>query len=683
MAAAVTGAPVVQPDTYFTKYSASVDALSGDYAQLHTRHAVSQATTPADLLDRLAVASELIPKVFLVEVMLPDGNLAVTTVFRVTKFVPHPIQASFWDDKIFGFMGDVEVNNFINIVELTEELLEVTAEGTVHTVGTVDAAIQAQPGQTALDFLATGAANTEKVQSRYMVQVPHAYIPLVLNQLLSPIEAWATLGGAIMADGNEIACSHVVNWLRLAMTYRANAVDPTAPDMPATYMGELTTAFPPLAVDGALNSFRWGLLRSDLPVLDRAGYAVSEPLLHVIREMRDERKEERERAEERRSLDTAVKLPSSVFPATTGKWLRLTSLDREVDLPDIYHLWANSGKHERRLLLSDKVAERAAQEGAATTFEPIVSKELYEKVSQGNVAPGKHQIEDLSLGLQPFALGNFVGDILGDTIQARAAAWDLMMAGSTAPTLGEQYTFSTKEIRLPTDVYTAGLMLKTTSVIFDVVLGVGNAHASRFRYFCVREWPELEATLHVASMENPELLPAVLPRIVRWVQVRHVRYFKDRMDHPHPPNLPDYRNLVDMVLDRGWHNLPTIPDRYKVPIRPHKIPTDSQDRTDKGKTDKPVDRDGKDKASMVQNPKASTAWVKAFVDSGKKLPDIQQHAPLTKQKGRDGDLLPVCLSWHLKGTCFSNCKRAGSHRALSTEEQSGMVTLVEQQLQVE
>jgi hypothetical protein len=289
-------------------------------------------------------------------------------------------------------------------------------------------------------------------------------------------------------------------------------------------------------------------------------------------------------------------------------------------------------------------------------------------------------MEDLSLGLHPFALGNFAGDNLGDTIQARAEAFNLMLAGSTAPTLGKQYTFSTKEIHLPTEVYMAGLMHKTTSVIYDVVLGTGNPHASRYRYFCMNEWPELEATLHITGMENPTLLPSVLPRILRWVQVRHARYFKQRIDSPHPPNLPDYCLLVDAVLDRSWHILPSIPERYKLATRgiqpqpghadPIKAPVGDPIEK-KGK-----DKEGKDKAVLIQNSQASPVWVAALQESGKKLPDIQDHAPLTKHKLRDGKFVPVCLSWHLKGSCYTNCKRAISHRALTTEEQVAMTAMV-------
>jgi hypothetical protein len=145
---------------------------------------------------------------------------------------------------------------------------------------------------------------------------------------------------------------------------------------------------------------------------------MTEPILHVIREMRDERKEQLEREDKRRALANADKLPSEAFPSTAKKWMRLAAVTRERDLPEIYHLWSKCLKHERRMVFADQVSERATHEGATTRFEPIVSKELFEKVFHGNVGPAPHQIEDLSLGLQPFALGNFVGDSLGDTIQA-------------------------------------------------------------------------------------------------------------------------------------------------------------------------------------------------------------------------------------------------------------------------
>lgn len=548
MAAAAKGAPVVAPDTYFTKYSASDDTLDGEYMPLYASHAVTSTSSPESLLNRLADSSELIPKVFLVQVMDPERKPVILTVFRITKYVPHPIRASFWDDKVFAFTGDVEVNNFINIMEVEAEAFERTERGNVHTLATINAAIAAQPGAEMLDAIPDGAAGSESIRSRYMVQVPHAYIPLVFNKVLSPVKAWETLGVAILNDSNEIACDHVLDWLRLSMTKHPGATTGADSEPPATYFGDVTTAFPTLAVDSSLNGFRWNMLRTDLPVLDRSGCATAEPMLHVLREMRDERKEQMQREEERRVLSKADKLPSEAFPTTAKKWMRLATVDRERDLPDIFHLSSICLKHERRQVFADQVAERATQDGAATRFEPVISKELFEKVFHGNVGPASHQIEDLSLGLQPFALGNYIGAPLGDAIQSRAEQYDLMVAGSTAPTLGEQYTFSTKEIQLPSDVYTAGLMLKTTSVVLDVVQGVANQNASRFRYFCRSEWPEMEATLHMAGTETPGLLAAVLPRIMRWVQIRLVRYFHQRMVSVHPPNPRPTGNLWTLCL---------------------------------------------------------------------------------------------------------------------------------------
>ena len=51
-----------------------------------------------------------------------------------------------------------------------------------------------------------------------MVQVPHCYVPIVLDRALSPRQAWAELAGAIIADGNVVPCAHLLTWLRHTLT---------------------------------------------------------------------------------------------------------------------------------------------------------------------------------------------------------------------------------------------------------------------------------------------------------------------------------------------------------------------------------------------------------------------------------------------------------------------------------
>jgi hypothetical protein len=54
--------------------------------------------------------------------------------------------------------------------------------------------------------------------------------------------------------------------------------------------------------------------------------------------------------------------------------------------------------------------------------------------------------------------------------------------------------------------------------------------------------------------------------------------------------------LVDAVLDRSWHNLPAIPERYKVAARGTKQPTPPGQPEPIKETDgEPGDKKGKDK----------------------------------------------------------------------------------------
>jgi hypothetical protein len=68
--------------------------------------------------------------------------------------------------------------------------------------------------------------------------------------------------------------------------------------------------------------------------------------------------------------------------------------------------------------------------------------------------------------------------------------------------------------------------------------------------------------------------------------------------------------------------------------------------------------------------------------STKRLKNIEEHAPKSKDVDpKTTQTITCCLSWHLLGQCFTNCRRAQTHRKLESEEYAGMCQLVETHLQ--
>ena len=79
----------------------------------------------------------------------------------------------------------------------------------------------------------------------------------------------------------------------------------------------------------------------------------------------------------------------------------------------------------------------------------------------------------------------------------------------------------------------------------------------------------------------------------------------------------------------------------------------------------------------MTNPEPNKAWLAAFEQCTKRLADIRDQAPSTKVRGRS---VPVCLSYHLRGTCFENCQRASTHKKLPKADETAMQSFVEEHL---
>jgi hypothetical protein len=72
--------------------------------------------------------------------------------------------------------------------------------------------------------------------------------------------------------------------------------------------------------------------------------------------------------------------------------------------------------------------------------------------------------------------------------------------------------------------------------------------------------------------------------------------------------------------------------------------------------------------NRIANP--GTDWparLTAFENSGRKIQDLKAAAP-SSAANHLGATTPMCLSYHLRGTCFDNCGRRDTHRPLTAAE---------------
>ena len=663
--------------TYLQKYRGQGDALEGRYQEFLAPYAPDSGRTHAQLEARILSTTAEVPKVFL-GLVEHAGATSSVTLQRPTQYASHPVDASIWDGATLAFAGDVLAGNHIEIVRVPTTAFEVAPDNNIPTIAGLQSMLAAQPNTMQFGPFDDGAPDTQPMAVRNMVPIPPSYVHLVLDRALNPRALWEQVGGAVINDGRELECRELLNWLRHAITLRKDPGGTATALPPGSSLGAIGTALPMLRVDAPLQSHRWNILRQDLPALDPTRLAPTDQVVHLVQALRDEQAATRLAEVEARNRATALKTPSATFLQTAARWRTYCLAAGDDDLPPIYAIWANATKAERRVALQSALEERVNTGLAAGRITPLASKELYEIVLQGRFAASYHEVDDLTKGLQPFTCG-FQSTERDRNVATRATQFDQMMAGLVAPSLAEQETFRTKEVPLPSTVYQLGTQLGCTSVVFDVVLGPIHPLAQDLRSFCLNEWPLVEAALQT-SVDDSTL---VLPIILRWFQIETLAYFRS-LSMGRTAHTPNFQEITALIERRAYHLLPPLPRQYLAPAtapRPvsaaAEVPRSVGHPSGTPSGTAPDNR--RDPGPRINNPNMVPEWGAAFNSSNTTIRALREFAPSTHDRDTQATV-PICLSYHLRGSCYENCQRASTHRALSAAERRSMSAFVAQRL---
>ena len=688
----------INPKTYLSLYDKQPDVLNGQYAGLFaefltTNNPVAQ---PQTLRENVLGSSKAVPSVFLCLIQDAAGTYTSRTVHRLTSFPRStiPALATGWDGKGFAFASDVRPGNQISLVTIPERAFHQTPNANLLDIAAITAAIG--PGVAGAPELvpppAAGAAGIRQLRSRYFVRVPKAYIPLVLGQRLSPRDLWNTLGAAIVADNRAADFAHLLDWLALAVTARTDPADPQGAHLPpAVTLTGAAGAAVPLSypeIDDALQAFVWDILKTDLPALDPSSLSPTDQVLALIGVMRDDNAKRDAAAVADRQARAGEKLPSKTFPAMTEQWLRLTEMQTEATLPDLYHRWANCTKGERRTILERLVTDRARTPGAATAIPPIVTKEVYELVFSGAFGPTEHEVDNLAKGFQPFVTA-FTTTQDREVLSARAASYDLLMQGEIRPSLSETVALATTAVAIPSNTHEARSALAGLSIISDVVLGVNHRFSAELRdRFLLRLWPQIEHTLYAISTPDNNLKETLIPGLMRWCQIHMGLYFRLLSAGASPP-LPSFDALYNIVATRTYQNLPALPEAYiaRPPATPTPAPATQTPSTRPAATPpassappaQPPAAASGIRGNIVNNTSLNASWKQAYDNAGIRVQALRDMSdrPTARRDGRDVD---ICLAYHLRGMCFDNCSRSATHGNLSAAEKTKVQTFVANRL---
>ena len=183
--------------TYSAFYSDEAnDTFNGDYRRVMGEYTLegNGALSAADINFMVnGCAAQRIPTAFLMLGTRVGTQIPTVQLFhRVTHFQSRMgMPPSTWDNSTFAFAGDV-FNGQISTVSWDSRLYEPVYNNflDVGTVALIDDAFAVDPNVQMVGPFAIGDAGTERVRVRRSVYVPPMFVSLLLDEEMTPRDAW-------------------------------------------------------------------------------------------------------------------------------------------------------------------------------------------------------------------------------------------------------------------------------------------------------------------------------------------------------------------------------------------------------------------------------------------------------------------------------------------------------------
>jgi hypothetical protein len=377
------------PESYADLYADRGDSLAGEYTPLFTKFGTASTLTLTQFRSQIVDADEAVPLVFLVLVDDEGRSPAIRVLHRITQKPPELIETPH-DGKTYCFVGDVLLGRSIDMALLPRDLFEDYPDTPVLSLPAMDAALRALPIG-AVDLPAPEGAAIEVVSVRSSVPVPFPLLPIVMGADHTPRSLWNAALPVIQGSTQPDQFRPFLDWMRAALTRSDD-------DGSVVSLGWERDAL--VQTSGRiLQALKQRTLLRDFPWWNPSVHR--EDRLELVVET-IQRQANQARAAERAERDAAraPKLPSEKFQFAHRKWMLVSGVSEEQDLPRVYHDLANAAKGELRLCLQDHLDARAQDEDAASATKVLATVACFEAIKAGNFGR-LVSLDDLSAGIQP------------------------------------------------------------------------------------------------------------------------------------------------------------------------------------------------------------------------------------------------------------------------------------------
>ena len=651
----------------------SLDPFGGVYDAVMDEYepTLVNAIQPADIRARVLLSADTMPHAYVS--LVGDDAEGVGKIVLVHRPVRYPVSmgqpATPWDNRSFAFVGDVQgPGGHINIVEFPADAFHIAGGGQLHvpTAVVLDAAFAVGPDVASIGPYANGDAGTDVIRTRQYMYCPAKYVHLFLEHRLTPRQAWERVVGAITNDGAAVACAPLVNWIRAACTIAPNRPVPSV---------QRASPVVPLA-DVALQDHRHTIVSRDLPA--RTG--PQEPALgsalqiaSAIGALASEQREARAEVAATAAHDK-TKTPEYKWGTLLGTLLRVGQVGTADDLQPVYHALASAPKKLERPTIQSHVD--AAADLMGNSNAPIITASLATKIA--SLQFGMTDLDDLEDGVQPFSVG-YRTPTSARIARTQVGDYDTLLQSNAGATLTDIQQFrDADKVTLPTEVLQVSATLRSYLLVLNVLLGANHVLTVEFEKF-VHGWLLDEMALLELCVGKP-MLPAL---VLRWLQLRIAHWFHDQAREARAIPAPDLVVLrYDLRMKSvAWY--PEFPARYLAPVQYHPAPTPRAapvplpvqrvtSAVQRATVPAPTPSAGSAVQQMVRNTGLDPRFA-PFPATGLAIRLIVERNPdspiPTNVQG-----LPRCLSYHVKGSCYTTCKRAADHRPLTEADATTLFT---------
>lgn len=673
---------VRHPKTFAELYSdPNQDPLRCNYPAVLTRFEVMREDPEeAEEILASALSNTALPNTYLCCATLTNGQARIYVIHKLSKF-PRSFAGTEtpWDDKCFVFLGDM-VGETIQSVTIPDTMFRETPQVMVYNEVALAEEVTNLANDAVFPRLAQAHPEAVPIRTRYVMYLPSKYVPLMLKQRgLTPKEAWTRLTPTLQEDGILLEAQPILNWLRASMHATGN--NHRGP--PITNI-ELTPPF----LDQELLMHRQQVLWAALPEARPTAQLGYDPaLMHLAQAVATQATEAREERMARDIEKDRPTMPSAKFSLLFDSLKSFVGVQDEAELPEFWFSLAAASKKQEFSVMRQAFEAYARSPNAFINQAPIPTPKMVSDLTTITLVADHN--DDLKTGIQPFV-------VMDGSEEFRLAS---LKVAQQYMLLSEQQInikFSDlsqldlpKDLRAhPTNFYGLEKSLGLYGNLLGVVLGNQHVLTRNFRTFWKGFRGRFREQLHTEIDDRKYIKPV---HLLRNVQLITVQWFHGKRagETPADPQFFDILNRIELATysrptlpgplyqlianrPQAKFPMPALTDQHTVAtgvstltpmtsiLSGQPMVTPSVITTSTSSNSVLSNRTG----TYTRNPTADTS-LRALIPPGIKITELLG----TDDVPVGDDNVPFCLSYHVKGGCFSNCRRKDNHsKTLSPED---------------